>query len=448
MLSNLVRRLFGCEFFDGNISGVAIDSRQVRPGDLFFALSGEATDGHKYLSHIAEKGGVAAVIRKDYQGPVPSNLLAIRVEDPLKSLQDMAKARVSEVGAHIVAITGSVGKTTTKEFVRTLFETTFSVTSTTGNHNSQIGMSMSLLNNIRGDEGWLIIEMGMSGEGQIRTLIDIVPPDIALITAVAPVHMVHFERTEQIARAKAEIFERPGTEWDLYNADTMHVDVMRQVGSGKKRSFSIKGNKEALWTLERVLGGISIAEDGASIYLPCKPFPAAHVDENLLAAIAAARTAGISWEAIAQGLPALSMPKGRLEVSCNQGVTFINDAYNASEMSMLSALDVLCGHAPARRIAVLGQMMELGSLSEVCHGRVGEKAVASADLLFCLGNGCEPIVQRWRGAGGSCLWTSSLDELIEQIRREVRSGDVVLLKGSHSNRLWKVVESFERGSDV
>lgn len=442
MLSRLVGSLLGPFSFRQNkpLNSVAVDSRQILPGGLFFALRGERVDGHRFLHDVAQKGASGAVIRRDYIGEVPADLPVIRVDDPLCALQSLAKARVREVGAKVAAITGSVGKTTTKEFARTIFSTAFPIAATRGNNNSQIGMALSLLNDLRGNEKWLVVEMGMSEAGEIRRLTEIVPPDIALIASVAPVHAEFFESTEQIAQAKSEIFEHPHTQWGLYNADTLHPETLLATGSCQKRAFSLQGDPEAFWTLQVYEESVRVREGQEWFEFPCPTLPAPHVYDNLLAAIALARTAQISWEVLQQALPNLQLPKRRLEMVRKDGVLFINDAYNACELSMLSALDVLSHHSPARRVAVLGQMNELGPLSEGSHRRVGEKSLEAADVLFCLGAGCAPIVEIWRSNGRSCEWFSSLHELTESLKMHLKEGDVVLLKGSRSNELWKCVD--------
>jgi UDP-N-acetylmuramoyl-tripeptide--D-alanyl-D-alanine ligase len=432
--------------FSGTWTGVSVDSREIRPGDLFFALPGDVTDGHRFLEEAARKKAIGAVIRSDYHGSVPSTLPISRVDDPLRVLQELARTRVRNLGAKVIAITGSIGKTTTKDFIRTLLSVETSVTATGANHNSQIGVALSLLNSIRGDETWLVVEMGMTNAGHIRRLIDIVPPDISLVTMVALVHLENFENLSQIARAKAEIFESSKTTWDLYNADTPHADILASIGHGKKRSFSTKNDAGAYWSLDIGDGTVTIREGGEETVLPCPMFPARHVYENMLAAVAAVRTVGMGWDAIEEALPLLKLPKMRLEKRRYQGIWFINDSYNASEMSMISALDMLSGHAPSRRVAVLGQMQELKAFSEECHRRVGEKVLGTADVLYCLGKECEPIVKKWCEAGRVCFWTHSLHELTEQLKKELEIGDVVLLKGSHSNELWKVLDSFAEGA--
>jgi UDP-N-acetylmuramoyl-tripeptide--D-alanyl-D-alanine ligase len=445
----VVHRLLGpfSRYLEKPVTGFAVDSRKLRPGDLFFALPGAVSDGHKYLQDILALGASGAVIRADYTGPLPNHLPVVRVEDPLRALQRLAQERVREVGAKVVAVTGSIGKTTTKEFIHTLLSVEHRVTETAENYNSQIGMSLSLMNSIKGDEEWLVVEMGMSNESEIRRLIDIVPPDIAVITMVALVHMENFNTLADIARAKAEIFESHRTTWNLYNADTSHADVLSSSGHGRKRAFSTKGDPSAFWSLDIGDGSVILHEGGEEIILPCPLFPARHIYENMLAAIAVARTAGMEWDAIEEALPLLRLPKRRLEKKRYQGIWFINDSYNAAEPSMVSALEVLSGHAPSRRIAVLGQMRELKNFSEECHRRVGQKALGTADSLYCLGAECGPMIDVWKGAGRPCFWTTSLDELTERLHKDLQNGDVVLLKGSRSNELWKVVDSFMEGSN-
>ena len=444
MLSQLAQKVLGPFSHppSGRLTGVSVDSRKLRPGELFFALPGATTDGHHHLQDVASKKPFGAVIRKDCHLPVPPSLPVIRVENTLTALQELARQRIREVKAKVIAVTGSIGKTTTKDFIRTILSASTTVASTSGNHNSQIGVPLCLLNALRGDEQWLVVEMGMTQPGHLRRLIEIAPPDISLITTVALVHLENFDDLAQIARAKAEIFEHPKTTWNLYNGLAPHADILAAVGSGKKRSFATGDDPKAYWSLDIGDGAVTIREGGSATTIPCPLFPARHVYENMLAAVAVARTAGLGWEAIEEALPLLQLPKMRLEKKRCQGMWFINDAYNASELSMISALDVLAGHAPSRRVAVLGQMKELKSFSEECHRRVGEKALGAADVLYCLGKECEPLVQTWEKAGRRCFWTLSLQTLIDELKKTLAAGDVVLLKGSHSNELRKIVDSF------
>lgn len=426
--------------FSNEIGKVMVDSREIRGGELFFAIPGRVTDGHHFLQEVKDKGVRGAVIRNDYTGFIPEGLHVIRVDDPLKALQDLAKAVVKKLNAKIIAVTGSVGKTTTKEFIRTILSQNHSVAATTGNYNTEISLPMSLINEIHGDEKWVVAEMGMTKPGHIRFLTDIAPPDIALVTTVAHVHAMNFHSLEDIARAKAEIFECAKTEWNVFNEDIGYSHIFRHIGSGRKRSFS--RTQKAFWTLEEAENQLIVRECGEAYYLPKPVFPAKHVYDNLLAAISACRAGEVGWDEIQGAMEKLRLPERRLEKVQRKGVVFINDSYNACELSMLSALDVLSSQKSARRIAVLGQMGELGKFSVGCHQRVAMRALDAADELYCLGVDCEPMVEEWKKVNRQCFWTTSLSELVEKLQKDVQKGDVVLLKGSKSNKLWKVIDNF------
>lgn len=441
MISGVLKRLIGrIVHFWHPPERVCVDSRLLCPGELFFALPGEVSDGHMFLEEAAKKGASGAVIRSDYTGDVPSGLSIVRVNDPLRLLQDVAQHLVADSKGKIIALTGSIGKTTTKEFIRTILGVRHKVFATHGNQNSQIGLALSLINGLKGDEEWLVVEMGMTQPGHIRRLIEIAPPDIALVTMVALVHSENFQTIEQIAQAKAEIFEHPKTLWNLYNGETACAELLSSVGRGIKRSFSVHG--DSFWSLAVGNGFITIREGGLSYQIPCPLFPATHVYENVIAAIAASRTANATWEDIELAMPSLRLPERRLEKRELGGVWFINDSYNACELSMISALGVLSEYAPSRRVAVLGQMRELGGFSKMCHERVAETALTTTDVLYCLGQECEPMVRVWKAAGRDVFWSHSFDELVIKLKQDLQIGDVVLLKGSRSNNLWKVLDHF------
>lgn len=422
---------------------VAVDSRTSCQNAIFFALPGAVTDGHLFLQEAAKNGVVGAVICRNFSGNLPREFPVLKVDDPLAALQRLAREQVKRVGATSIALSGSVGKTTTKEFVRAILSVAGRVVATEGNQNSQIGLPMSILNGCQGDERWVVAEMGMTKPGHIKSLIDIIPPDIAAVVSVALVHAENFSSLDEIAQAKAELFHHEKTDWCLYNADSPGAAILRAAGRGRKRTFSSK-DPSAYWFLEVTDSSLVLWENGCKQTL-CKPsFPAQHVYDNLLAAIAVCRTAGISWEQISAALPRLFLPQGRLEMIEHKGVLFINDSYNANDISMIAALDVLSKQSPKRRVAVLGQMKELGSFSRECHMRVGERALAAVDELFCLGQECLPIVELWRAAGRPCFLAASLDELIHKVNKELCEGDAVLLKGSRSNHLWELIEAFKR----
>ena len=218
------------------VTGFAVDSRLVKQGNLFFALKGAHVDGHQFLSAAAVNGAVAAVVNESYNGP-DFGLLLIKVPDPLIALQELAKSVLQQRKSKIVAVTGSLGKTTTKDFITTLLKSKYSVSCSPGNSNSQIGLPLTILNHTDGAEDVLVLEMGMTHSGQIKQLLQIAPPDIAVMTTVALVHAGNFNSLEDIARAKAEVLTHPKTTLGVIPHDVLLYDEIRNTGTCQKISF-------------------------------------------------------------------------------------------------------------------------------------------------------------------------------------------------------------------
>ncbi len=432
--------------FVDNITSIQVDSRNTTPGTLFFALKGAQTDGHEFLQDAVEKGAIGLVVSKDYEGPIPKNITVIKVLDGLSTLQKIAQVKLQLASPKIAAITGSVGKTTTKEFAKTLVGVEKKVFSPSGNMNSQIGLALAIVNGPVGDEEWYVLEMGMTHPGNILRLVDIAPPDIALVTSIHYVHSQNFSDLSGIAKAKAEIFASQQTRVRILNRAANQFDLLVSTGSCPYKTYSLHEGQNSTWHITRENGVIHCFEENKLVCkVPDPIFPALHVYDNLLAAISIAREAGISWQGISQGIQRVSLPKQRLEIASVKGVTFINDSYNASEPSMVAGLEVLHETAKkqnGRSVAILGQMRELGNFSEECHFRVGLKAAEMADYVFCLGEEAKPIYEVCQKAGVEVFWTTSFSELFSKCTEVIREGDTVLLKGSRSNQLWRVLEGY------
>lgn len=404
------------------VRGIAVDSRNVKPGDLFFALPGDQTDGHAFLSDAAAKGAVGAVVKKDYAGP-DYGMALVRCEDCLKALQMLAKTYLKRHRPKVVAVTGSLGKTTTKDFIAQLLQVKYKVSVSPGNSNSQIGLPLTILNHSQDDDEILILEMGMTHPGQILKLIDIAPPTVAVVTTVALVHACNFNSLTDIARAKAEIFMHPDTEIGFYPQESDHGHVLSTSGTCRKVSFSLH-SQEAKTILTKPL-----------------PVPGEHNRHNFLAAASVARYLGLSLDEIHERMAALHLPERRLQHVEKFGALFINDAYNASEMSMKAALNSLpTPKAGSKRIAVLADMLELGKFSEGCHRAVAQHALDCVDLMLCFGNECRYINECWQQAGRPVVWAPERSEIVKALRTHLQPGDVVLLKGSRGKGVWKVLE--------
>jgi UDP-N-acetylmuramoyl-tripeptide--D-alanyl-D-alanine ligase len=421
----------------GKVRGFRQNSREVLPGELFFALKGEKVDGHAYLKEVAARGAIGAVVSQEYRGE-SFGLPLVRVEDGLQSLQQLAKTVHSMRKMRVVAVTGSVGKTTTKEFIATLLEGRFQVGKTPGNANSQVGLPLSLLN-LRGDEEVVVLEMGMSALHEIEKLVAIAPPEVAVITKIALAHAAFFPNgLEGIAAAKAEILSHPRMRLGVINHQAMQFEGMARRGCAKV----VYGWEEG--------GDFVLCREGVGYYIREReerspvfalPFSADHLLENVLGAACVARAMGMQWCEILPRMKGLAVSKHRFERVEREGVVFIDDSYNANPTSMKTALMHL--PAPSRggkRIAVLGAMKELGEHTEEAHRSIAEIALKHIDHLLCLGEECKVMVEVFERAKRPVEYAETAEAIKQRLLVIAEAGDVVLIKGANSKALWRVLE--------
>lgn len=419
--------------------GVCVDTRLLEKGNLFFALPGAQVDGHSYLEEAAKKGASGAVVKEDYRGPT-FGIPLIRVKGVLEALQTLAKHVKKTSQAQVVAVTGSIGKTTTKEFITTLLEEKFKVAYSPGNSNSQIGLPLAVLNHTTGEEDVWVIEMGMTHPGQLAQLIQIVPPDVALITMTTLVHACNFAGLNEIGLAKGEIFSHPKTRIGLLDYKIVNREALEKIGACRKATFAIDA-EEATYSL-RVLGEQMLLKSPQGEFeMPLLPLQGAHNRHNFLAAAAVALEMGLNEEQICAALSKLQLPERRLQHVEKNGALFVNDAYNACVPSIKGALESLpAPKGDGRKIAVLSEMAELGGFAEACHKEVGEHALQYVDLMLCFGPHCKTIKDIWETAGRSVEWFMTRDEVVQAVKRHVKPGDVVLLKGARSRKMDKILE--------
>jgi UDP-N-acetylmuramoyl-tripeptide--D-alanyl-D-alanine ligase len=427
------------------IQGFAVDSRKVMNGHVFFALKGEKVDGHDYLAEAFQKGAIAAIVSKDCCHKFPFYTLII-VDDVLQAMQSLASFILSKQKKKIVAITGSVGKTTTKEFVATLLSSQYKVYKTPGNANSQIGLPLSILNRKDCGEDVMVLEMGMTQKGHIKNLVKIAPPDISVITKIAPAHIEYFsDGLEGIADAKSEILTHEKTSLAIINIQAAGYSAVSAKGSCQKITYSSNGvdafPKGDYW-LESSASKIRLcSKDEISPWMSL-PFQAAHILENFIAAALVARKMEISWQAIAASSSSLELQEMRFEKIKRFDVTFINDCYNANPDSMKAALANLpVPERGGRKIAVLGHMVELGIHSDAMHRDVGVFASLHVDKLLCLGSRCLPMKEGFLLSGRSVEHFDLMEEMKKSLFSQIAPGDVVLVKASNSVGLWKVLET-------
>ena len=325
-----------------------IDSRAVCPGDLFIAIEGNNNNGHDFLEQVAKKGAAAAIIHINYQGP-SFGLDLIRVENTIKAIQDIAKYFISIMKPKIIGITGSIGKTTTKEFTAQLLHDSFTIFKTPGNSNGQIGLPLSIIN-IKQPVELFVLEMGMDQAKGIETLVNIAPPDIAVVTQLALVHAAPFDNIEEIAKAKSEIFHHSNTWVSILNKDMACFDLIKNYQKNTCLHFSLIDDK-AHFYIKKASSDIEVYENKSLTLKSPWPIFGDHNLQNFLAAYCIARALGIHPDAIKKQIPHLKLPPKRLEIIEKNGITFINDSYNASEKSTINALkSISCIKNATRKI--------------------------------------------------------------------------------------------------
>jgi UDP-N-acetylmuramoyl-tripeptide--D-alanyl-D-alanine ligase len=422
------------------VSGFRFDSRQVEPGELFFALGGKRRDGHEFLEEVKARGAVGAVVSRSYRGP-DWGLELIRVDDVKEALQSLARQKLAAQRPIVVGVTGSVGKTTTKDFIAALLEAKYRVGKTEGSYNSQLSLPITLLN-FRGDEEVLVLEMGMSQPGEIGRLVSIAPPDIGVLTKVALAHVEAFaDGILGIAREKGTIFSHSRTRHAIFDHRFHEYPEQIAAIAGHKISFSLEA-READYLLSPEEGWVD--ERGVRAYQFHLPFRELHIQHNFIAAAAVARLLKLEWDEINRQLPLMKTPRMRFEQFERAGVLLINDAYNANPESMKAALRSFPEpKAGGKRIAVLGTMVELGALSRSEHEEVGRLAQQRVDCLLTYGDEARVLSTAFGESKKQAEHFENREELTRRLKELMRPGDVVLVKASRAMQLESIFAALE-----
>jgi UDP-N-acetylmuramoyl-tripeptide--D-alanyl-D-alanine ligase len=438
---------------DWQATGVSIDTRSLNPGDLFVAIKGVASDGHDHARVALEKGAAGVVVRRDFTG-VPADAPGVRVDDTTQALEGLGRAARDRSRAKICAVTGSVGKTGSKDALAMILARKGEVHASQGNLNNHWGLPLSLARMpIEVTSG--VFEMGMNHPGEIRPLSRLARPHVALITTVELVHSEYFQSVEEIADAKAEIFDgliEGGTA--VLNRDNPMFDRLsaaaRNAGAGTILSF---GQHEAadvrvIDTSPDALGTCVQAEIAGTELRYRVGVPGRHWVLNTLGVLGAAKAMGADLDVAAAMLARLAPPKGRgnrLAIPFEGGeLTLIDESYNASPVAVTAAIEVLGMSEPAmggRRIAVLGDMLELGDQSDDLHRALAAPlAQRRIDAVFTAGPGMGRLFEDLpRDMRGGHAETS--DKLVPLVTAAVRPGDVILVKGSFGSRMEAVVDA-------
>ena len=427
--------------------GYSIDSRTVQPGELFFAVKGDRFDGHDFVELALGRGAVGAVIRKDQVSRFAnlSNLLA--VDDTLTALQTLATAVRKLWGKTAIGITGSMGKTTTKEAVAHLLSIKYRVHRTKGNFNNHFGLPLGLLT-LEPEYDLAVVEMGMSHAGEIAALARIALPNQGVVTNVAPVHLEFFDSIAGIARAKYELIESlPATGTAFLNADDEYVSQFGRNFKGKIVLYGLKSVADVRAENIEVRGSEGTRFDlicGAMRQPVHSPLLGQHNVYNVLASAAVAMEHGISPSQIAEALPSLAPADKRGEVVQLGNISVLYDCYNSSPRALMAAVDTLAAMPATRRIVVAGEMLELGGSAEQLHRDCG-RYIARKKLDFLLGvrGLADPMVAAAREAGMKAEFVATPEEAGEWLARETRDGDAILLKASRGVKLEKALEKWK-----
>ncbi len=436
---------------DFEMEGAAVDSRRVEPGNLFVALPGERADGHDFVAAALKNGARAALVsRVPEEAGAARNRLFV-VPEPLEAFQTLASQKRRQAGFRLAAVTGSVGKTTTKEMAAAVFSTRFRTGKTPGNLNSGIGFPMAVLNLEEGREA-VAGEFGMSHAGEISTLSRLFRPDTAAITNVSAAHQENFASIEEIADAKWEIVEGLSADGTLvFNADDERLARRAKNFSGKKISFGASGaDVSALGVEAAGLGEVSfeLSMSGETERVRLSA-TGRHQVSNFLCAAGMALAWGFHASEVAGAAKAFSVPERRgRAVVLSSGAVLIDDSYNSSPLGARAALAALFESAGrARKIAVLGDMLELGDDGPRMHRELGTFAAERLDRLVCVG----PIAREiGRGASDAGMpedriaWFAEAAEVAPFLAPKLEPGDVVLVKGSRGVGLDVVSDALER----
>jgi UDP-N-acetylmuramoyl-tripeptide--D-alanyl-D-alanine ligase len=425
-------------------TGYSIDSRTLQAGDLFFAVRGERLNGHHYVGAAFQNGAVAAVVEQRYASQFPENSQLLVVEDSLLALQRLGAAVRRLWGKPLIGVTGSAGKTTTKECIAHVLATRHRVLKSQGNLNNHFGMPLQLLK-LEPEHDLAVIEMGMSHAGEITALATLAKPDCGVVTMVAPVHLEFFDSIAGIARAKYELIQavRPGG-IAVLNADDEYVSQFGRDFHGKVVMFGVHNPADVSAQNIESLGpqgsAFDIVADGERVRATL-PLLGEHNIYNALAGVAVGLHYGVPLSLAAQSLATLSAGDKRGEILSINGATIINDCYNSNPKALDNMVRSLAQIPARRRIVVAGEMLELGPAAEQMHREAGERiAQNGVDFLIGVRGLAHAMVEGAKAAGMRAEFVNAPEEAGDWLRREINPGDVILLKASRGVRLERALE--------
>lgn len=427
------------------VEGVEIDSRKVKPGNLFVPLIGERTDGHSYIEQVKEAGASVSLWQKDHED-IPDDLPVILVEDTEKALQDLASAYLNEVNPKVIGITGSNGKTSAKDMVASILSKRCKTYKTQGNRNSGIGLPLTILEMDK-DTQAVVLEMGMENYGEIEQLTKIAPVDLSMIVSIGSAHKENLGSKAGIARAKLEILQ--GTKPDgyfIYNADSKEIE---EVLPSIKHDASITLIPFGKDCDNRIVGDIKLDHEGIhfhtsniekELHIPTFGLVQA---SNALAVITAAKVLGLTEDEIIDGLENMEMTKMRTDLTKIGDAYLLDDSYKSNPESARAAIDSLMAIPAKKHIAVLADMLDLGEDENTLHASVGIYALdQGVDEVLTYG---ERSVHTANAFGENGIHFENKEEIVDRLQDEMKGSVAVLVKGSRALAMDTIVKDLLGG---
>ena len=425
------------------------DTRTIQNGDIYIGIKGENFDGNKFWKQALDNGAVGVIIQdvevSTEELEAYKDKTVIKVEDTLNALYEIAKYKRSLYDIPVVAITGSVGKTSTKDIIASVVSTKYKTLKTEGNNNNNIGLPLTILK--LKDHEALVVEMGMNHFGEISLLTDIAKPTLAVITNIGTSHIGNLGSRENILKAKLEILEGMKIPKIIINNDNDLLHNWYNENSEKLEihTFGIENNSEVMGQdikMKEESSEFTAVTDSKETNIKV-PVGGEHFVYNALCAMTVGKVLNISVDKIQYGIESFELTKKRMDIKkLENGAIIINDAYNASFESMKVSLEFLANHTGERKIAVLGDMFELGEYSEELHRKVGKEVVKNnIDMLICAGENAKYIIEEAKKSGKiETYFMHNNEEIVEKLSQELRNGDVVLVKASNGMKFFEICQ--------
>lgn len=436
------REDFECENFSK-------DTRTIQKGDIYIGIKGEKFDGNEFWKQALDNGAEAVIIQDieitEVEKERYSNKIIVKVEDTLKALYEIAKYKRSLYDIPVIAVTGSVGKTSTKDVIASVVSSKYKTLKTEGNNNNNIGLPLTILK--LKDHEAMVIEMGMNHFGEISLLTDIARPTLAVITNIGTSHIGNLGSRENILKAKLEILEGMIVPKIIINNDNdlLHKWYEKNKNKIEIHTFGIQNESELTAKDIKLKEESSefLAKSPSGLVKINVPVGGEHFVYNALCAIEVGHILGIADDNIKKGIEKFELTKKRMDIKkLANGAILINDAYNASYESMKASLNFLARHTGKRKIAVLGDMFELGEYTEELHRNVGKEVVKNGiDILICSGENSKYIIEETKKSKNLKIYfMNNNEQIVEKLTQELRNGDVVLVKASNGMKFFEICQ--------